>query len=189
MDSKYLQTWDPPIPTSPRKKSEIPIIHVIGLVGAGKSTFIQKYFPNLPIFDIKDIYQTNNFTPQDLHNNPASYLQFQSALDYAFTQFYQNLKEKNMPIGIVESSGINKGLNEILKKFFVYRIWITPDLRRIKENKITEKQPYAKNLNDHMLSLHKYKKIIYNTEFNFKTYDFSKRLPPIIKKFFNLREN
>nr|QEE17770.1 hypothetical protein DSAG12_03608 [Candidatus Prometheoarchaeum syntrophicum] len=185
MDSKYLQTWDSPIPTSPRKKSEIPIIHVIGLVGAGKSAFIQKYFPNLPIFDIKDIYQTNNFTPQDLHNNPDSYLQFQSALEYSFEGFYQNLKETNKPIGIVESSGINKGLNAILKKFFVYRIWITPDFKRMQAKKIYVKQPYAKNLNEHMLALYKYKKIIYNTEFNFTTYDFSKRLPPIIKKYFN----
>ncbi len=183
MTSKLIQTWDPPIPTTPRKESEIPIIHVIGLVGAGKSTFIQKYFPNLPIFDIKDIYENNNFNPKDLHNNPGSYLQFQSALKYSFSNFYRNLKEKNISISIVESSGINKGLNEILRKFFVYRIWITPDHSRMKSKKIYEKQPYAKGLNEHMLTLFKYKKIIFNNEFHFKTYDFSKSLPPIIKKF------
>ena len=185
MTSKLIQTWDPPTTTATRKKSKIPIIHIIGLVGAGKSTFIQKYFPDLPIFDIKDIYENNNFNPKDLHDNPNSYLQFQSALEYSFSQFYQNLEERNVPIGIVESSGINKGLNEILKKFFVYRIWITPDITRMKSKKIYEKQPYAKDLNDHMLKLANYKKIIYNNEFNFKTYDFSKSLPPILKKFLN----
>ncbi len=53
----------------------------------------------------------------------------------------------------------------------------------MQKKKIYEKQPYAKDINQHLLSLYKYKKIIYNTEFNFKTYDFSKRLPSIIKKF------
>ena len=185
MTSKLIQTWDPISTVSHRKKSEIPIIHVIGLVGAGKSTFIQKYFPDLPVFDIKDIYQNNNFNPKDLHNNPNSYLQFQTALEYSFANFYQNLEERNVPIAIVESSGINKGLNQILKKFFVYRIWITPDHKRMKIKRIHEKQPYAKDLNEHMLTLFKYHKIIYNNEFDFKTYDFSKRLPPIIKKLFN----
>lgn len=93
MTSKLIQTWDPISATVPKKKSNIPIIHVIGLVGAGKSTFIQKYFPNVPVFDIKDIYLNNNFNPKDLHNNPNSYLQFQSALGYSFSQFYQNLKK------------------------------------------------------------------------------------------------
>ncbi len=185
MTSKLIQTWDPILRVSSRKKSEIPILHVIGLVGAGKSTFIQKYFPNLPIFDIKDIYENNNFNPKDLHNNPNSYLQFQSALEYSFSQFHQNLEANKISIGIVESSGINKGLNEILKNYSVYRIWITPDLKRIEDKKIYEKQPYAKDLNEHLLNLFKYRKIIYNTEYNFKTYDFSKRLPPILKEFFN----
>ena len=184
MDSKLIQTWDPPTASISRKKAKTPIIHVIGLVGVYKSTFIRKYFGNLPIFDIKDIYENNNFNPKDLHNNPNSYLQFQSALEYSFSHFYQNLEEKTVPIGIVESSGINKGLNGILKKFFVYRIWITPDHSRMKSKKIYEKQPYAKDLNEHMLRLFKYQKIIYNNEFNFKTYDFSNRLPPIIKEFF-----
>ena len=84
MTSKLIQTWDPITTVSHRKKSEIPIIHVIGLVGAGKSTFIQKYFPDLLVFDIKDIYENNNFNPKDLHDNPRSYLQFQSALEYSF---------------------------------------------------------------------------------------------------------
>ena len=60
MTSKLIQTWDPITATAPKKKSNIPIIHVIGLVGAGKSTFIQKYSPNVHVFDIKDIYQNNN---------------------------------------------------------------------------------------------------------------------------------
>ena len=184
MTSKLIQTWDPITAAPHKKKSEIPIIHVIGLVGAGKSTFIQKYFPDLPIFDIKDIYENNNFNPKDLHNNPGSYIQFQSALKYSFSNFYRNLEEMNVPIGIVESSGINKGLNKILEKFTVYRIWITPDHKRMQVKKIYEKQPYAKSLNEHMLTLFKYKKIIYNNEFIFKTYDFSKVLPPIIKKIF-----
>ena len=122
MTSKLIQTWDPITAASHRKKSKIPIIHVIGLVGAGKSTFIQKYFRGLPVFDIKDIYKDNNFNPKDLHDNSGSYPQFQSALDFSFSNFYKNLETNNIPIGIVESSGINKGLNQILKKFFVYRI-------------------------------------------------------------------
>ncbi len=184
MNSNLIQTWEPAIPIAPQKKSKIPIIHVIGLVGAGKSTFIQKYFATLPIFDIKDVYENNNFNPKDLHNNPGSYVQFQSALEYSFLNFCRNLEERNIPIGIVESSGINKGLNDILKKFFVYRIWITPDHKRMQIKKIYEKQPYAKDLNEHMQKLFNYRKIVYNNEFNFKTYDFSKRLPPIIKEFF-----
>ena len=98
INSKYIQTWDPTSVTSTIKKSKIPIIHVIGLVGAGKSTFIQKYFSNLPVFDIKNIYKANNFNPKDLHDNPGSYPQFKSALYYSFSNFYKNIEVNNIPI-------------------------------------------------------------------------------------------
>jgi len=184
--SKYIQNWGKIDLSKVKDNSKIPIIHIIGYVGAGKSTFVKKYLGKFPIFDIKDIYQNNFFNPKDLQGKPEKYLQFQSALDHSFSQFYKKLEINQIPIGIVESSGINRALNNILRRFYVYRIWIIPfDLnRKIKQSEIYKDKPYAKELNSHLMEKFEKNEVPFNNQYNFIDESFIKDLPAIIKKYF-----
>ena len=182
--SKYIQNWGHLNSLKGKDDSKIPLIHIIGYVGAGKSTFIKKHLGKFPAFDIKEIYQKNFFNPKDLYDNPEKYLQFQSALDYTFSQFYKNLELNQIPLGIVESSGINRALNNILRRFYVYRIWIIPyDLKR-NQLKIYRKRPYAEELNNHLSEKFDKNEVPFNNQYNFMDRSFMKDLPAFIKKYF-----
>ncbi|MHA1619480.1 MAG: hypothetical protein ACTSVZ_09370 [Promethearchaeota archaeon] len=59
------------------------LLHIIGKVGSGKSHFTRKYFPQAPVFDIKDVYEKYDVTPADLRSpgaqdlaNPISFFRF-----------------------------------------------------------------------------------------------------------------
>ncbi|QEE17103.1 ATP-binding protein [Promethearchaeum syntrophicum] len=184
--SKYIQNWDNVDSSRGKDVSKIPLIHIIGYIGAGKSTFIKKYLRKYPTFDIKEIYQKNFFTPKDLLENPRKYSQFQSALDYSFSQFYKKLEINHIPIGIVESSGINRALNNILRRFFVYRIWIIPFNLNQFETQIYKERPYAKELNSDLKVKFKQNKIPFNNQYNFIEDSFMKDLPAIFTIFFKL---
>ena len=111
-------------------------------------------------------------------------MQFQSALDYSFSHFYKNLKVNQIPVGIVESSGINRVLNNILRRFFVYRIWIIPyDLNQF-QSIIYKERPYAEELNIHLKEQFELNKIPFNNQYNFIEESFMKDLPAIFKKYF-----
>ena len=182
--SKYVQTWGNLDSWKVKNDSKIPLIHIIGYVGAGKSTFIKKYLSKFPAFDIKDIYQKNFFNPKDLHDKPEIYMQFQSALDYSFSQFYKNLEINQIPIGIIESSGINRALNNILRRFYVYRIWIIPfDLNRF-QSEIYKVRPYAEELNNHLMEKFEKNEVPFNNQYNFLDESFLKDLPAIFNKYF-----
>jgi len=184
--SKYIQNWGNLDSSKVKEDSKIPLIHIIGYVGAGKSKFIKKYLVKFPVFDIKDIYQNNFFSPKNLQDEPEKYLQFQSALDFSFSQFYKNLEINQIPIGIVESSGINRALNNILRRLYVYRIWIVPlELNQnIEKSEIYKGRPYAKDLNNHMMEKFERNEVPFNNQYRFKDERFMKDLPAILKKYF-----
>ena len=182
--SKYGQNWDNSDSSKIKDGSKIPLIHIIGYVGAGKSTFIRRYLRMFPTFDIKDIYQKNFFSPKDLLDNPQKYSQFQSALDYSFSHFYKTLEINQIPIGIVESSGINRALNNILRRFFIYRIWIIPYDSNQFQSIIHKERPYAKELNTHLKEKFEQNKIPFNNQYNFIDKRFMKDLPAIFEPYF-----
>ncbi|MHA1718173.1 MAG: hypothetical protein ACTSWX_00130 [Promethearchaeota archaeon] len=184
----YIQNWDCSNFQEKNfsKTSKIPIIHVIGIVGAGKSKFIKKFLYNYPTFDIKEIYQNYSFNPKDFQADPEKYSQFQSALDYSFSKFYEQLERKKLPVGIVESSGINHALNNILRRFFVYRIWIIPNKQseNSKPWKLYEERPYAEELNKHLMQKFEKNEVPFNNKFDFANNHFLKELPSILKNLF-----
>lgn len=180
-NTQYYQTWNSSNYGYDKRSFDLPILHVIGLVGSGKTFFIQKFFSNIPTFDIKQIYEDFGFTPKDLHKQPEKYTQFQRALQIKLNQFLDFIKIHKFPIVLVESSGINQALNHILNQYNNYRIWIKADISRMKSLNIYTKRPYAEKLNDHMLGLKKNRKILFNNEFDFKSLEFSNSLPPILK--------
>ena len=187
--SKYIQNWGKIDSYNVHDDSKIPLIHIIGYVGAGKSTFIRKYLSRFPTFDIKEIYQKNYFNPKDLKDEPEKYLQFQSALDLSFSQFFKNLEINQIPVGIVESSGINRALNNILRRFYVYRIWIIPfdvneTTNQMKQSKINKERPYAEELNSHLMEKFEKNEVPFNNQYNFIDERFLKDLPAIFKKYF-----
>ncbi len=182
--SKNIQNWGNLDSSKVKVDSKIPLIHIIGYVGAGKSTFIKKYLIKFPTFDIKDIYQKNFFSPKDLQDEPEKYLQFQSALDFSFSQFYKNLEINQIPIGIVESSGINRALNNILRRFYVYRIWVIPFDLNLIQSKIYKIRPYAEELNNHLMEKFEKNEVPFNNQYNFMDETFMKDLPAIFNNFF-----
>ena len=182
--SKYIQNGGHLYSSRVQVDSKIPLFHIIGYVGAGKSAFIRKYLSNFPAFDIKEIYQKNFFNPKDLQDEPERYLQFQSALDYSFSLYYKNLELNQIPIGIVESSGINRALNNILRRFYVYRIWIIPFDLNLIQSKIYEIRPYAEELNNHLMEKFEKNEVPFNNQYNFMDESFMKDLPAIFKKYF-----
>ena len=182
--SKYIQNWGDIDSSKIKVDSKIPLIHIIGYVGAGKSTFIKKYLIKFPVFDIKDIYQKNFFSPKDLQDEPEKYLQFQSALDFSFSQFYKNLEINQIPIGIVESSGINRALNNILRRFYVYRVWIIPFDLNLIQSKIYKLRPYTEELNNYLMEKFEKNEVPFNNQYNFMDESFMKDLPVIFKKYF-----
>ena len=182
--SKYIQNWGNLDPSRIKIDSKIPLIHIIGYVGAGKSTFIEKFLKKFPRFDIKDIYQKNFFSPKDLQNNPEKYFQFQTALDYSFSQYYKDLEINQIPVGIVESSGINRALNNILRRFYVYRVWIIPFDLNLIQSKIYKLRPYTEELNNYLMEKFEKNEVPFNNQYNFMDESFMKDLPAIFKKYF-----
>ena len=187
--SNYIQNWGKLGSSKVHDDSKIPLIHIIGYVGVGKSTFIRKYLRKFPTFDIKDIYQKNFFNPKDLKDEPEKYLQFQSVLDFSFFQFFKNLEINRIPVGIVESSGINRALNNILRRFYVYRIWIIPfnlneKMNQMKQSKFNKEIPYAEELNKHLMEKFEKNEVPFNNQYNFIEESFMKDLPTIFKKYF-----
>jgi len=114
------------------------ILHVIGPVGVGKSHFIKKYLKKFHVFDVQTIYKKYGFGPADLRN-PQIFQQFKTAIENTFDSFFQNTKE----ILVVESSGLNKSLNQTIAKYPNITILL---LRPIPEQ-IYEERPYARAIN------------------------------------------
>ncbi len=105
----------------------IKVIHIIGLVGAGKTHFINRHFPGIPeIFDVKTVYEQSQFAPGDLHNNPKAYEKFMLAMDSTFKYFVENMQKLEFEYVVCESTGINGAMNKTLRPYKPYILWIEP---------------------------------------------------------------
>ena len=129
------------------------IIHVIGPVGVGKTHFINRKFPqDLTVFDIKIVYEVNQFEPSDLQGNEHVYQQFIQSLTSLFQDYIENITKQGYEIGVCESSGTNAAMNMMLRKHDEYRIWIKPDTVRMRSTYLRERL-YAKDLNKYIMDL------------------------------------
>ncbi len=139
------------------------VLHIIGLVGAGKSTFIHRYLNEFPAFDIQKIYQRSGFSPADLHENHEAYERFIDALKYSVEKFTALVQGAEWIV--VESSGINSALNQILMDYQVYTILITSKFPQT----IYDERPYAKSLNDVIRTSIKEKIVPYDCIFDWRS--------------------
>ncbi|MHA1728453.1 MAG: hypothetical protein ACTSWY_06945 [Promethearchaeota archaeon] len=130
--------------------SSVRVIHVIGLVGAGKTYFIQRHFPQTAlVFDIKVVYELNQFSPGDLYNNPAAYERFTITLQSEFNLFLERAEKAGHNYIIAESTGTNSAMNKTFRKYREYCIWIEADNRRMQSQYLRE-MPYAGELNKYL---------------------------------------
>lgn len=160
------------------------VVHVIGLVGAGKTTFINKWFPKIPdVFDIKTVYEQHDFSPENLQGNPQLYASFKQVLKEYLLQFIE--KSEELGFFIAESSGANGIFNQLFKELDEYRIWIEPDFVRIKKVVETQRGSYAKDLNEYIIQKFNHGEIMYHNSYNTNTNAFSKPLPDFLKKYLN----
>lgn len=155
------------------------IIHIIGLVGSGKSKFIKKYLNSHEVFDIKDIYTQYQFEPKDL-KDPQKYSQFHSAIDYTLKNMVNFLEKNGEEALIVESSGSNKAINSALFPYEKIIILITSE----KNEEIYQNRQYARELNRILLSELEQGKIHFDIEFNWNKNRFIGQIPDQFKRFF-----
>jgi hypothetical protein len=163
--------------------SRVKIIHVVGCVGAGKSYCIQKTWPIFEVFDPKDIYEFDQFSPLDLQH-PDQYTQFVSALEVKFEEYIHWCREIRQPIGIVESSGINQKLSLLLSLYTVLTIWVIPNLTRIYSPSLLQERPYASNLNSLILQKKADGGIIAQLQYNGNKNEFVGPIPEAFRQFF-----
>lgn len=117
------------------------ILHIIGLVGAGKTTFIQSFLPVYPCFDIKEIFESCHYSLHDLQSPSIRYFQFAAELESNLLHFFDVHKEEDFVL--VESSGVNNALNNILTKYTSSNILVTSKFHL----QVYEDRPYAKQIN------------------------------------------
>ncbi len=114
------------------------ILHIIGPVGVGKSFFIKKFLKKYHVFDVQTIYKKYGFGPADLRN-PQVFQQFKAAIENTFESYFLKSKE----ILVVESSGLNRSLNQTITKYPNLTVLL---LRQIPES-IYNERPYAREIN------------------------------------------
>lgn len=120
------------------------IIHVIGKVGAGKTTFIEKYLSQYPCFDIKKIYEQTGFTSNNL-SDIGDYTEFNNNLYQLLSQKIRTAIDSQTPL-IIESSGMNQYLNKVIyliKDLDLYQIWVDCEIA----DRIYDERPYAERIN------------------------------------------
>ena len=106
------------------------LLHVIGPVGAGKTTMIRQFWPTYQVFDIKAVYTFFQFAPEDLRDK-GNYQQFAQGVLNELESYCYTCLLNQRPLGIVESSGINQALNHAVALYDVCTIWIEPDPQRV----------------------------------------------------------
>jgi shikimate kinase len=110
------------------------IIHIVGPIGAGKTMFIRKYLNNYPVFDIKGIYERYHISPTELYET-GHYEQFSDILTHHLEKLIFHMEKLAMDVLVVESSGINRILNQIVNRHPHFLIWIHSDLDRFANNR------------------------------------------------------
>ncbi|MHA1341904.1 MAG: hypothetical protein ACTSRZ_18690 [Promethearchaeota archaeon] len=144
--------------------NEPKIIHIIGKVGAGKTTFIRKFFPNANVFDIKEVYDQFGFTPQQIKEKNM-FSQFANAIYYRIDKMIKAMEKNEEDLLIIESSGINHAINKAIQKYERILILIDSNF----EKKIIKERPYAKELNKIIKKALKEEKIKYDIIFKWKS--------------------
>jgi hypothetical protein len=124
----------------------LPLLHVTGLVGAGKTTTIRCLFPEVKAFDIADIYRAHGITPPDFRD-PEKYKTFERILTIAFEEYRQTAEKTAQPFMIVESSGVNPLLNRLIDPYSPVTLWIVPDPSRINDPTLLTARPHAEKFN------------------------------------------
>ena len=158
------------------------IIHMIGLVGAGKTYFINRHFPqDAQVFDIKMVYDLHQFSPGDLHNNFEAYEKFAQALQSELKFFLIKTQQLGFNYAIIESTGTNGALNKALRSYKDYRIWIEPDKYRMDATYLRER-PYAEELNKYLKKKWGKNEIYANNLYDPRFQEFDNPVPKRIAK-------
>lgn len=150
------------------------IIHVIGKVGSGKTTFIEKFLPGYPCFDIKEIYESTGIQSNEL-NMYGEYAHFMAEMVKGLTAKII-LANKTNHILIVESSGMNQALNTCIlqiKPLDLYQIWVDCEINP----KIYTERPYADRINKVFQSKIVNSNIMFHTKFDWDVKYFTVRPP------------
>jgi hypothetical protein len=162
---------------------DVILVHIIGLVGVGKTYFIQHHFPQKAIiFDIKDAYELYHFSPNDLKDNTAAYEQFKQAIDGHIDRLYHEIINSDLRLLLIESTGTNRAMNSVLYKYRPYKIWIEPDIQRM-DNQYLRERPYAGEINKYVLKKWQKGEIQCNNRFDPKTNEYENPIPIEVAKF------
>ncbi|MHA1301231.1 MAG: hypothetical protein ACTSO9_17555 [Candidatus Helarchaeota archaeon] len=112
------------------------IFHVIGLHASGKSIFIKEKFPGTVILDLKKFYKIYDFLPATAFHDRTAF-----TLEHEFQTCLKEAK-KNNKIMVVESSGTNPKVNQLVAEHDHITILVVTPLdivrNRIKMDKQTE---------------------------------------------------
>jgi hypothetical protein len=140
------------------------IIHLIGKVGSGKTTFYEKYFAAYPKFDIKTIYEKMNIQSNEL-NDPGIHAEFDATLKEDLRSVLKNAKLQQSPVVVIESSGMNQTLNNLIsqiKELDLYQIWVDCEIN----GAIYQERPYAERINRIFQAKIVNSNIIFHTKFD-----------------------
>jgi hypothetical protein len=158
------------------------VLHVVGLVGAGKTTAIRRFFPTCVEMDIQDVYRLNDFQPDDI-KSPENYAKFEAALKGHFENYLAEVTRLNQPLLIIESSGINQALNRLLAPYSPFIVWIVPDFARIGDPAFLKRRRYAEGLNQVIWTKFNQRKLVVHATYDTATGEFTGDLPAWLAPF------
>jgi hypothetical protein len=151
-------------------------LHVMGIVGAGKTTIIHQFWPTYQVFDIKAVYTFFQFAPEDLRDK-GNYQQFAQGVLRELESYCENCILNQQPFGIVESSGINQALNHAVDLYDVCTIWIEADPQQSDTEAFRRERPYSANLNAEILRQFADGKIGYDLTYSMATQEWRGTVP------------
>ena len=151
------------------------ILHIIGPVGVGKTQFIKTFLKKFHVFDVQTIYNKYGFGPSDL-KNPEIFRQFKSAIENTFATYFQ--KSQSKEILVVESSGMNRSLNQAISKYPNITILL---LRPIPE-RIYKERPYAETINAQFFEYYKNQMIRADYLINLEQFNDKDKIKEIIEQ-------
>lgn len=157
------------------------VLHVIGLVGVGKTRFLHEYFPTLPVFDIPTAYREFIFSPNDVKCKTMIDRKYETMIRAMWNKFLsdhdpgENLRA-TFCVG-VESSGIDQTLNVILVPFFPIVLLIHGEPPSLLDKEFWSTRPHGPTLNALLHEKLTTKAISYNYLYDAVTATFSSLLP------------
>ncbi|MHA1728191.1 MAG: hypothetical protein ACTSWY_05615, partial [Promethearchaeota archaeon] len=163
--------------------NQLKIIHVIGYSCAGKTKFIHEYLHEYlhedNFFDMKNFCADNNIDPAEFCTNPDIYNQYTIKLFKTLNNLFKSASNLNNNLLIIESSGINKNLNNYLYNdnnvlvSNICTILIKPQKFKVFHKILQdnhEKRPYLESLNSKIKdNYEKFKKLPLSNTFKWST--------------------